>query len=87
VRFGVDGPDCSLRIILKEESKALGLLAGVTDDPVPGLGLGLDFMRLDRSCEQQQRQDESKRNSHGCHANLHHLNGGTSHPAQGCGTI
>jgi hypothetical protein len=34
VRFGVDGPDCSLRILLKEESEALGLLAGVTVTPV-----------------------------------------------------
>jgi hypothetical protein len=58
VRFGVDGPDCSLCIILKEESEALGLLAGVTDDSVPGLGL--DFMRLDRSGQRQQPQGQSK---------------------------
>jgi hypothetical protein len=58
VRFGVDGPDRGLRVILKEESEALRLLAGVTDDPVPGL----DLMRLDRRCEQQQRRGQSKRN-------------------------
>jgi hypothetical protein len=38
VRFGVDSSDRGLRIIVEQESEALRLLAGVTDDP--GLDLG-----------------------------------------------
>ena len=51
-----------LRIMVEQESEALCLLAGVTDDPASGLGLmrldlvRLDLMRPDSLGEQQQRQ-------------------------------
>jgi hypothetical protein len=45
VRLGIDRSDRGLCVIIEEESEALRLLAGATDDPAPGL----DLVRLDRA--------------------------------------